>query len=64
MKETLICSTPGKGIPGKQLHFKSLNSYYEPFQVTKGCLLVCPSEKNPEDSVSESMYGIDHKKQT
>lgn len=33
-----------------------------PSQVTKGCLLVCTSEKNPE--VSESMYGIDHKKQT
>lgn len=32
-------------------------------QVTKGCLLVCTSEKNPEVEVNESMYSIDYKKQ-
>lgn len=60
-KNPRFWSTPVKVIPGKQLKFKSLNSYSESFHVTKGCLLVCTSEKNPEVEVNES---IEHKKQT
>lgn len=31
--------------------------------MTKGCLLVCTSQKTPEVKVSERMYSIGHKKQ-
>lgn len=63
----LFCSTPVKYISGKQLNFKSLNCYYGPFpgdQRMFASLQIIFTEKNPGVKVSESMYGIDHNKQT